>query len=143
METTPQVPLLDLKAQFAPLRGEILAEVARVIDSQLFILGVEVEAFESEIARYIASGGPAAREPLLAVGCANGTDALFLALMALGIGPGDRVLTSPFTFFATAGAISRLNAIPVFADIDPATFNLDPGAFARSPSHTIASMPAA
>ena len=125
----PRTPLLDLKAQFAPIRNEVLQEVTRVIDSQLFILGAEVAAFEREIARYIELHGVSV-SPVLAVGCANGTDAIFLALLALGVSPGDRVLTTPFTFFATAGAISRIGAIPVFADIDPVTFNLDPSALA-------------
>ena len=113
------VPLLDLKAQYEPLREEILREVTRVLDSQRFVLGPEVEALERELAPYCGAQ--------FAVGCANGSDALFLALLALDIGPGDRVLTTPFTFFATAGAISGAGAVPVFADIDPVTYNLDPG----------------
>jgi dTDP-4-amino-4,6-dideoxygalactose transaminase len=113
-----QVPLLDLKAQHAQIREEVLAAVTRVIDSQKFILGEEVQALEKEIAAY--------SNAQFAIGCASGSDALLLALMAAGIGHGDRVITTPFTFFATAGAISRLGAIPVFVDIDPDTFNLDP-----------------
>jgi dTDP-4-amino-4,6-dideoxygalactose transaminase len=112
------VPLLDLKAQYEPLREEILREVTRVLDSQRFVLGPEVEALERDLAQYSGTQ--------FAVGCANGTDALFLALLALDVGPGDRVLTTPYTFFATAGAISRAGAVPVFVDIDPATYNLDP-----------------
>ncbi len=118
------VPLLDLGAQYTPLRDEVLREVTRVIDSQKFILGGEVEALEREIAPYCGAEH--------AVGCANGSDALFLALLALGIGEGDRVLTTPYTFFATAGAISRIGATPVFVDIDPATFNLDTGLVERA-----------
>ena len=113
-----QVPLLDLKAQHAQIREEVLAAVTRVIDSQKFILGEEVQALEKEIAAY--------SNAQFAIGCASGSDALLLALMAAGIGHGDRVITTPFTFFANAGAISRLGAIPVFVDIDPDTFNLDP-----------------
>jgi dTDP-4-amino-4,6-dideoxygalactose transaminase len=117
-----QVPLLNLQALHAPMRGEILAALERVFDTQAFILGEEVRRLESEIAAYC-------RTPY-AVGCASGTDALILALAAAGIGPGDRVLTTPFSFFATASAIHRVGALPVFADIDPATFNLDPEAVA-------------
>lgn len=113
-----QIPLLDLQAQHRTIRDEVMAEVIRVVDSQKFILGDDVAALESEIAAYCTAP--------FAVGCASGSDALFLALMAAGIGPGDKVLTSPYTFFATAGAISRIGATPVFADIDAATFNMDP-----------------
>lgn len=112
------IPLLDLKAQYEPIRDQVLAEVTRVIDSQKFILGDEVKALEGEIASYCSAKH--------AIGCASGSDALLLALMALEIGPGDKVLTTPYTFFATAGAISRVGATPVFADIEPDTFNLDP-----------------
>jgi dTDP-4-amino-4,6-dideoxygalactose transaminase len=121
MSTTTKmtVPLLDLQAQYAPMRDEILREVTRVIDSQKFILGPEVEALERETAHYCGAQ--------YAVGCANGTDALFLALLAHGVGAGDRVVTTPYTFFATAGAIARAGAVPVFVDIDPKTFNIDTG----------------
>ena len=112
-----QVPLLDLRAQHAHLRDEVVAAVLRVVDSQKFILGEEVDQLEQEIAPY--SGAK------YAVGCASGSDALTLALMALDIQPGDEVLTVPFTFFATAGAISKLGAKPVFVDIEPQTFNMD------------------
>src|SRR6202041_2612010 len=114
------VPLLDLKAQFAQIRAEVMPAIEQVCASQHFILGAHVRALEEEIARYCgASAG---------IGVASGTDALLLALMALGIGVGDEVITSPFTFFATAGTIARTGARPVFCDIDPVTFNLDPNA---------------
>ena len=108
---------LDLKAQFSSIRGEVLDAVTRVLDSQHFILGPEVQALESEIAEYVGAQ--------FAVGCASGSDALLLALMALEVGPEDEVITTPFTFGATAGSIARLGARPVFVDIDPVTFNID------------------
>lgn len=113
-----QFPFLDLKAQFNPLRDKIAAAITRVLESQVFILGPEVENFETGVAQFIGAK--------YAVGCASGSDALLLAMMALGIGPGDEVITVPFTFVATAGAIARLHAKPVFIDIDPHTYNLDP-----------------
>ncbi len=112
------VPLLDLKAQFAPLRDEIEAAIHGVVESQGFVLGPEVEAFEQAVAPYVGAEH--------AIGCASGTDALILALAGLEIGPDDRVLTSPFSFFSTASCAYKVGARPAFADIDPVTFNLDP-----------------
>lgn len=114
---TRQVPLLDLKAQHETIREEILETVTRVIDSQRFILGDEVVKLESAIGGYC--------ETKFAVGCASGSDALYLALLGLDIGPGDKVLTTPYSFFATVGSIARAGATPVFCDIDPETFNID------------------
>jgi dTDP-4-amino-4,6-dideoxygalactose transaminase len=112
-----QIPLLDLKAQHQQIREEVIAEAIRVIDSQKFIMGEDVQKLEQEIAEYSTAR--------FAIGCASGSDALFLALLALGIEPGDEVLTTPYTFFATAGAIHRAGAVPVFVDIEPASFNMD------------------
>ncbi len=114
------VPLLDLKAQYAQIRAEVLPVIEQVCASQRFILGDEVLGLEDEVARYCASAA--------GIGVSSGTDALLLALMALRIGAGDEVITSPYTFFATAGTIARLGARPVFCDIDPATFNFSPAA---------------
>lgn len=112
-----QVPLLDLVAQHATLREEMLAELIPLIDSQRFIMGPAVGELESALADYC--------QVPHAIGCANGSDALLLAWMALDIQPGDEILTTPFSFFATAGSISRLGAIPVFVDIEDAAFNID------------------
>lgn len=112
-----KVPLLDLSAQNKPLRAEILAAMERVMDSQGFILGPEVEKMETRAAVVCGSRH--------AVGVSSGTDALLLALMALGVTAGDEVITTPYTFFATVGAIARVGATPVFVDIDPHTFNID------------------
>jgi len=119
-----EVPLLDLKAQFATIQEEVMAAIARVMSSQRFILGGEVDELEAEIASLIGVR--------FAVGCASGSDALILALMALGIGAGDEVITTPFTFFASAGAIARVGARPVFIDINPASYNLDSAAISRA-----------
>ena len=112
-----KVPLLDLQTQHSQIRDEVLAEIVRVVDSQKFILGEDVKRLEEEIAAYCGCR--------YAIGCANGSDALVLALMALGVGAGDEVLTTPYSFFATAGAVSRVGAIPVFLDVESSTFNID------------------
>lgn len=111
------VPLLDLQSQYALLRDELREAVERVMESQRFVLGDEVRKLETSLAAYT--------ETKHAIGCASGSDALLLALMALDVGSGDEVITTPFTFFATAAAITRLGARPVFVDIDHATYNLD------------------
>jgi dTDP-4-amino-4,6-dideoxygalactose transaminase len=118
------VPLLDLRAQFQTIRGEIMAAVERVFESQHFILGPEVEAFERDAAEYCH-----ARH---AIGCGSGSDALLLALTALDVGPGDEVVTVAFTFFATASSITRLGARAVFVDISPDDFNVDPDLIERA-----------
>lgn len=118
------VPLLDLKAQYAPIRTELLDAVTRVCDSQYFVMGPEVDALESEFATML--------EVDHAISASSGTDAILLTLMALGIGPGDEVITPTFSFFATAGCVSRVGATPVFVDIDPVTFNIDPAGVAAA-----------
>ena len=112
-----KVPLLDLKAQYQPLREPIQAAIARVCEEQQFIMGPDVGALEQELAAYLATRDT--------IAVSSGTDALLLTLMGLGIAAGDEVITSAYSFFATAGVIARLGAVPVFVDIDPATFNID------------------
>ena len=114
------VPLLDLQAQYAPIRDEILSALTRVCDSQRFILGPEVDALERDLVSHLEAGH--------AIAVSSGTDALLAAMMALGIGPGDDVLTTAYSFFATAGCISRLGATPRLVDIDPVSYNLAPDA---------------
>ena len=117
------VPLLDLNAQYSAIRDELLEAMRNVCDSQKFILGPNVEELEKQIARY--------SDCSFGIGVSSGTDALLVALMALGVGPGDEVITTPYTFFATGGTVARLGARPIFCDIDPGTFNLSPAAVAN------------
>ncbi|GJL53649.1 MAG: glutamine--scyllo-inositol aminotransferase [Nitrospirales bacterium] len=118
------VPLLDLQAQFQSIRHELLPSIEAVCEEQGFVLGPRVACLEQAIGKYAGTAH--------AVGVASGSDALLLSLMALGVEPGDEIVTTPFTFFSTTGVISRLRAIPVFVDIQPDTFNLDPGQLAAA-----------
>jgi dTDP-4-amino-4,6-dideoxygalactose transaminase len=118
------VPLLDLRKQYATLRDEILRVTSEVYESQGFILGPRVEAFERAVAAYVGAKH--------AIGTSSGTDAQLAVMMALGVGPGDDVVTSPYSFFSTAGAVARLGARTVFVDIEPETFNLDPSELERA-----------
>ncbi len=122
------VPLLDLKAQHATIRDEVLGAIMPIVDGQTFILGEPVQRFESEVAALSGTKH--------AIGCANGTDAILLALRALDVGQGDSVVTTPFTFFATAGTVHNVGARPVFADIDPGTFNISVEAAAAAVKST-------
>ncbi len=117
------VNFLDLKKQYGKIKSELMRELKTVCDSQHYVLGPNVKALEEEIAAYCGAK--------YAVGVASGTDAILLALVAAGVGPGDKVVTTPYTFFATAGSISLLGAVPVFVDIEPDTFNIDPNEFER------------
>lgn len=119
-----KVPLLDLRPPLEELRDEIVEAVTQVIDSTRYIMGPEIDGLEKEISAYCGTKD--------AVGVSSGTDALLLALMVLEVGPGDLVMTSNFSFFATAGVVARLNATPVFVDIDPQTFNIDPESLSRA-----------
>ncbi|MEE2755537.1 MAG: DegT/DnrJ/EryC1/StrS family aminotransferase [Myxococcota bacterium] len=112
-----RIPILDLKAQVQTYRTDVLAAITRVVDHQQFIMGDEVKAFESKLAKYA--------DVSRCLGVSSGTDALLAALMGLDIGVGDKVLTTPFSFFSTAGVVARLGAVPVFVDIDPQTYNLN------------------
>src|SRR5687767_5821715 len=116
------VPLLDLKIQNNALRPRIEAALARVLDTNGFILGTEVASLQEELAEYCGTK--------YAIACASGSDAILIALMALDVGPGDEVITTPYSFFATVSSITRLGAVPVFVDIDPQTYNLDVDAVA-------------
>jgi dTDP-4-amino-4,6-dideoxygalactose transaminase len=131
LKTTPPsttaVPMLDLKRQYATIRTEIMAAIDHVCESQHLVLGPEVDAFEKEMSQFLGTTD--------SVGCASGTDALWLSLRASGIGPGDSVITTPFSFFATASAILRCGARPVFVDVDPQTLNIDPAAVTRRLEH--------
>ena len=129
-----KVPLLDLQAQYATIRDEVRTAIDGVFETQQFVLGLEVEALETEIARY--------SQAQFAIGCASGSDALLLALMSCGVGRGDEVITTPFSFFATASAIVRLGARPVFVDIDERTYNINSSLVADAiTDHTKAIVP--
>jgi len=134
METSTSIPMLDLKAQYHQIKPQVDAAMMRVVESQYFINGPDVDALEREVAEYCQAKH--------CIGVSSGSDALLVSLMALNIGQGDEVITTPFTFFATAGAIARLGAKPVFVDIDPVSYNIDPrGIDAKVTARTKAIMP--
>ena len=124
VQSAMKIPLLDLQAQYATIRDEVTVALARVFESQHFVMGTEVQALEEAIARY--------SQTKFAIGCASGSDALLLALMSCGVGEGDEVITTPFSFFATASTVARLGARPVFVDIDEQTYNIDPAQVANA-----------
>ena len=113
------VPILDLRRSFSEIKPEVFSALERIFDAQSFILGSEVRNFEAHCEKYLELPENSA------IGCASGTDALLLALMSLDVKPGDEVITTPFTFFATSGTIARLGAVPVFADVEPKTYNIN------------------
>ena len=117
-KTIPAIPFLDLKTQFAGIREEVLAAIEGVMESQSFIMDPDVKLLEDDLAKMLGATH--------AVACASGTDALILSLMGARIGPGDELITTPFSFIATGGAIAHVGATPVLVDIDPASYNIEP-----------------